>query len=193
MMHDGVFGIARRVKDPEPRASRLRLDRKLTAVHASGDDHVGMAFSQINSGLHNRHAPYGTSVDISINSPISVSTGPTAASNRQNDGSDHSGFREPRKHATTRSTAPHFPQRFHRLEQDGLSSKHHPALSFCSSIISTRTPATRVRSIPASGRTEIVERSLDEVSRLASLSKRAARPMKYLSLQRRRSLRLRWW
>src|SRR5216684_2615286 len=31
MMHNGVFGIARRVKDLEPRASRLRLDRELAA------------------------------------------------------------------------------------------------------------------------------------------------------------------
>jgi len=41
MMHNGVFGITRRVKDLEPRASRLRLDRELAAVHAPGHDHVG--------------------------------------------------------------------------------------------------------------------------------------------------------
>src|SRR6202048_1568155 len=41
MMHDGVFGIARRVKDLEPRASRVRLGRELAAVHAAGHDHVG--------------------------------------------------------------------------------------------------------------------------------------------------------
>ncbi len=41
MMHDGVFGIARREKDLEPRASHLGLDRELTAVHASGHDHIG--------------------------------------------------------------------------------------------------------------------------------------------------------
>ena len=72
--------------------------KKAPAIRASE-----MAFSQINSGFHSRHAPCGMSVDMSMRSPIGVSTGLTATpSVRRDERSDHSGFREPRKRAAAR-------------------------------------------------------------------------------------------
>src|SRR5712692_11496152 len=81
----------RHTKDPRTNA----VVKKAPATMASE-----MAFSQINSGFHSRHAPCGMSIDMSIGSPIRVSTGLTATpSVRRDDGSNHSGFREPRKRA----------------------------------------------------------------------------------------------
>src|SRR5216684_8227783 len=83
-----------------------------------------MAFSQINSGFHSRHAPCGTSVDMSIRSPIRVSTGLAATpSVRRDDGSNHSGFREPRKRAAARRA---FARRY-RSHQNAPADDRSPA------------------------------------------------------------------
>src|SRR6266852_7143009 len=105
----------RHTKDPRTNA----VAKKAPATMASE-----MAFSQINSGFHSRHAPCGMSVDMSIRSPIRVSTGLTATpSVRRDDGSNHSGFREPRKRAAARRAS----ARRYRSHQNAPADDRSPA------------------------------------------------------------------
>src|SRR5229473_2055908 len=82
----------RHTKDPRTNA----VVKKAPATMASE-----MAFSQINSGFHSRHAPCGMSIDMSRISPRRSCKGATAIRSAHRDNrADHSGFSANRASAT---------------------------------------------------------------------------------------------